>query len=175
MGLSEIKADCKIHRERLLGMDLDALVLDPRKLAAFLKAELADNLYPLLEGSVDAIEEDVVAHVDELDDAVEELIDQSEDVLHPETAAQILGVFEICKIVCKELDSILPALKDEVRRRRLKELVKSARQGIEVVAEVVASITLDPEEEKPAEPTNDDAPPADDAPAADDDAAGEQP
>jgi hypothetical protein len=146
MGLAELRADCKVHRDRLLRADL--ATLDHAGLIAFVRSELADNLFPLLEGLVEAIQDDVVAHVDELDDAVDELIDQSEDVLHPETAAQIIGVFEIGKLLCNEMDVMLAALKDDVRRKRVREMVKAYRQSVEVATEAVVGMTLEAEEEE---------------------------
>jgi hypothetical protein len=145
MGLAELKADCKVHRDRLLRADLAGL--DLAQLTAFVKSELAENLFPLLEGLVEAIQEDVCAPLDELDDAVDELIDQSEDVLHPETAAQIVGVIEVGKLLCNEMDMLLAALKDDVRRKRVREMVKAYRQAAEVVTELVVNMTLDDEDE----------------------------
>lgn len=133
MGLSELKADCKTQRQRLAKLspgDIDA------------RLELLDNILPLFEGLIDTIQDDVVSDVADLAGAVDELIDQSSDVLHPETTAKILGVFEVGKLICSELEAMIQGL-DDVSKKRIVELTDGYREGVEIMTEVLAECTLD--------------------------------
>lgn len=151
MGLAEFKADAKLARERILGLTNSEIDL---------KHELTENILPLFEAMCDAIDEDVVADLDGLSDAVDELIDQAEDVLHPETAAKLMGVLELGKLLAKELQAVLPRC-DEVTRKRGKALIKGYLQGFEVMKAEITEITIpdEPDEVPDPIPANDDAAP----------------
>lgn len=147
MGLAELRADAKLHRERIAKMKLADL--PPEKLGAVLKLELVENIFPMFEGLVDALEEDYGTALDDLNTAVDQLIDQSSDLLQPQTAAQILGVFELGKLLANELEALAKQA-DDVSRKRIAELVLTYRRGAEVVGTLVAGITLDEDDEDPA-------------------------
>lgn len=142
MGLQELKADAKLLREGYAALK-DSSTLDP-------KHELAENILPLFEGLCDAIQElndELADEVADQGEALDELVDQTGDVLHPETSTKILGVIEIGKVIAHELEALL-AKGDDVTKKRVRALIKTYRQGAEVINEIIAEITmpLDPEE-----------------------------
>ena len=143
MGLEELKSDIKGHAARIAAINFTLLSKD--QLAEATKREL-DNILALMEAKVDAIEERAAETDEALEDlagAVDELIDQDEDVLHPETTAKIVGVFEIGKLVAKELESLTSVLSDDTRKKRIAALVKSYRAGVEAVTQIVVDVTLE--------------------------------
>lgn len=153
MALADLKQDLASHRERLSKLKLDGMA--PEKFAAVMKMELVENVFPLFEALVESIEDEVLVQVDELGQAVDELIDQSEDVLHPETAAQILGVLEVGNLIAKELESALARLKeleadDELERKRATDLIIAYRQAHPIIEGMIGQITLDPSEDQPS-------------------------
>jgi len=154
MGLAELKADAVLLRERFAKMS----GTDEGK-NVDLAFELAENILPMFEGLVDAINEEIVEEVADLGEAVDELVDQSGDVLHPETAVRILQVFEMGSMLANELEKMFPKL-DEISRKRVKQAVKAYRQGAQVIGEVIAEITMpvDPDEPDDAEPGDEDLP-----------------
>lgn len=138
MGLPELRADCKLQRERILGS----------KLPATLKSELADNLWPFLEA---LLEENLG-----MDDAIAELIDQSENVLQPEFAAAIVGALELGKLICNEVDALIKDSDDDLRKKRIAGLLTDYRRAAEVVTDEVAAATVDMEPEEDEEPEDED-------------------
>ncbi len=153
MGLAELKADLKHAYENLQKSD-----------SVDIKTELAENLYPLLEGIVDAIREDMTevrAEVDELGEMVDDIAEGSSEVLFPETSGKIMGLLQVGAMLAAELDKALPKL-DEVSKKRVRGLTKSYRHGVQIVGELIAEITM-PIEEPPAQTEGPDA-----APGADD-------
>lgn len=122
-----------------------------------LRRELVDNLLPLLmsmiDGSakVEALEEMGEAVAD-LEDAVDQLIDGSEEILHPESAIKIAGMIEIGKILANELEGMLKRVKvsDQNHLRRMRDAIAAFRQGSEVVEDLLEEITIEPTEEPEA-------------------------
>lgn len=140
MGIAELKADAKIYLERLGTIEPDKLDL---------KTELRDNVIPLFQGLCQHVEQqeaEIALELADLADAVDELIDQSDEILHPETSAKIVGVVELGKIVAAELDSLTNMVTDDMRRRKLRAMIASYRQGAEIVIDMIQQMTLDPEE-----------------------------
>ncbi len=135
MGLIELRADCKLHSERIMRS----------KLPDGLKNELAENIWPFLEA---LLEENLG-----MDEAIGELIDQSENVLQPELAAAIVGALEIGKLLCKETEALIEQTEDDLRKKRITDLLKQYRQAAEIVTDEVAAATveLEPEDETPVE------------------------
>jgi hypothetical protein len=144
MGLAELRADAKLVRERLAAQaDID------------IKHELTENVLPLFEALVDAIHGDVVEPLADLEETVDQIVDQSSDVLHPETAARIAGVIELGKSLAGELEALLSAGKvDDVSKKRIKQLVRTYRQGAEVAGNIIAEITIPLEDLPQAQPTD---------------------
>lgn len=149
MGLAEVKADAKLLRERLIS--IDSAKLDVR-------LELADNIVPLFEGLVEALQEGLEAEVEgleaevaDLGEAFDELI--SGEKIHAETAGKIVGVLEIGKLLANELDAVLAKF-DDVGKKRVRALVKAYRQGAEVIGEIITEITMpvDDEDEEDGDP-----------------------
>jgi hypothetical protein len=144
MGLSELKADAKVSRKRILAMDLESM--DQGALVAFIKSEFANNVYPTLEAMVGAIEEEVVAELNDQGDAIDELIDQSQNILHPELTAKIVGVFETGRLIAMAFDKLIeehPDVIDDVSKTRLTEMTKAYQQAVEVVTEEIVDATVD--------------------------------
>ena len=144
MGLSELKADAKVSRQRILRMDFEAM--DNAALAAFIKSEFANNVYPTLEAMVGAVEEEVVAELNDQGEAIDELIDQSQNILHPELTAKIVGVFETGRLIALALDKLLedhPEVIDEVSKKRIADMTAAYQQAVEVVTEEVVDSTVD--------------------------------
>lgn len=143
MGLAEVKADTKVVRDQLLKLVGEQLTPEA------LKHELTENVLPLFEGLVDAVTEELTDIADEVadqGDALDTLIDASGDVLHPESAAKIVGLAEVGKALADELEKLLPKA-DDLQKKRLRQLVKSYRQGAEVVIAMVNEITLEDDDE----------------------------
>lgn len=143
MGLIELRADAKLQCERIRSS----------KLPEGLKTELADNVWPFLEA---LLEENLG-----MDEAIGELIDQSENVLQPELAAAIVGALEMGKIICKEAEALLEQSDDDLRNKRVTDSIKQYRQAAEIVTDEVVASTVDIEAEydepgaQPAEPDED--------------------
>lgn len=159
MGLAEIKADSKLNRQRIAAIDFSKM--DRAALAKFIKDELVENVWPFLEGLVEATQGEMKAideAVGELDEAVEVLEQggDDEEALHEETAQQILGVLTLGRQIAIEIGPVLAkgGTLDEIKRKKIARMVKVFRQSVEVVAEVIVALTVKPEEE-----------PADGAPA----------
>ncbi len=152
MGLSELRADATLNRERLHRAALEGLTHE--ELATFVKGELADNLWPWLEAFSQAVDEEVVAELADQGDAIDELIDQSNNILHPEMTAKIVGVFESGKLLCLALEKLLadhPDVVDEMSKKRLTEMSKRYQQLVEMCTNELADITVDLEAEAEAE------------------------
>jgi len=162
MGLAEIKADSKINRQRIAAIDFSKM--DRAALAKFIKDEFVENVWPYLEGLVEAAQGEMKAleeAVGELDEAVEVLEDgDDEDALHPETAQQILGVLQLGRQIAIDIGPVLKGGKlDEIKRKKLVKMVAAFRQAVEVVAEIVVAVTVKPDEDaEPGDPANDEAP-----------------
>lgn len=141
MGLSELRADAQLVIERL--SKLPAASFDA-------KAELTDNILPLLIGITEAIQEGLEAEVADLADAVDELIDQTGDVLHPETAQKIVAVLEVGQMMSLELEALLKSGKvDDVKKKKIATMIHAYRQGAKIVGEIVVEITMLDEPDDP--------------------------
>lgn len=138
--LDRVTADVVIARKRLA--KLDASKLD-------VKSELLDNLYPLFEGFVEATKKRFDMLEEDLNYVGEKLeeIEESGEQLHPETTQQIIEVFALGDLLATELEQIVPKL-DDLAKKRVRQIVKSFRQGVVVVSQVLAEITipLEPED-----------------------------
>lgn len=154
MGLAELRADAKLNRERLLRLDIESM--DSEQLAKVIKTELADNVWPWLHALVGAVDEEIVAELADQGEAIDELIDQSQNILHPELTGKIVGVFGTGKIIALALDQLLadhPDLLDELSRKRLGEMTRGYMQTAEIVTQEVVDATIELE----PEPDEDDA------------------
>lgn len=143
MGLAETKADIKMAREQIVAVtSLDEL-----------KAQLLENVLPIMEGIIDGTGHQLAEHdevIRSLADSVDALEDESDDMLQPETTAEILGVFETGKLLATELETLLKKA-DEITKKRVAPIIKAFRQGAIVVTEKLSEITI-PLDEEPEEP-----------------------
>jgi hypothetical protein len=197
--LMQLKADAVSHRERLSGIDPATLIsaatpetsgdsatrlyVDDRimELARFVINELGLNLAPMFESAVDAIHEDILPEIGDLQEAVEEILEETGDQLTEETAGLILSVFQQGRAICNHLAEMAKRV-DAVTRKRLEQSIKAYRTSETAIRELVQGITLEADAEEgdvgePAEPGDETATEAPDpeetteAPAA---AAGEE-
>lgn len=157
--LTQLKADAVSHRERL-GAINPASFETVADLAQFVLQELGMNLAPMFESAVDALHEDVVARVDDLEDALEEM--DSGDQLSEETAATILAVLQQGRALCNMLAELAKRV-DAVTKKRIEGMIKGYRTSETAVRDLVTSITIVDDEPEPA------AAPADGGEDSDDD------
>jgi hypothetical protein len=142
MGLAEVKADAKLHRERIEKTRAKIVALPAEKQIEALLVELTENVFPMFEATVDAVIEDVASTVDDLAGAVDELIDQTEEVLHSDTATKLVSVLELGRLMANELEALSPRM-DDLTKKRIGELAHTYRQAAIIVQTHLASITLD--------------------------------
>ncbi len=110
--------------------DLNAVVsavpfgplVTPQELGAYLK----DNLVPFIASAVDELEE--------IDSSVEDLVHQSVDVLHEETAEVFAGIITSGVVMANELLS--RAGNDQRIIALVREWKKVAAQGEEILTEI---------------------------------------
>lgn len=131
--LRTLIADCQLNRENLATLPLDESV----------KNELMNNLWPWLEAFAGA----VATELDDHGQAINDLIDDSENILQPQMAAMLVGVFETGKILARELLRILEGEEaDEIRGKRLRKMIKEYLQAATVASNEVAAVTIDLDE-----------------------------
>lgn len=147
MGISELKADLKTYEERLAG--LAKTPLTPEEFQAAVWRELSDNLVPLMGAVTDVLAQDALEPLEELGAAVDQLIDQSDDLLQPTTSQQIQAVFAMAVALVKDLEPLI-AKADDLTRKRLTDGVTGFRHAVNAVVQLVQEITL--EEDQPPGP-----------------------
>lgn len=143
MGLAETQADIKMARDQIAAVT----TLDE------LKTQLLDNVLPLMDGIVDSTREEFARHGEVLQSVVDEvdtMVDESDDILQPETTGEILAVLELGKVLANELETLLKKA-DEITKKRVAPILKAYRQGAIVLGEKLAEITipLEPEDDEP--------------------------
>lgn len=141
MALQELKADITIVRDRLAAMSPSEIDI---------KQELTENILPLLAAMVDE-QEAAEAEIGDLGDTLDELVEQSGDALHPETATRIMEVVAMGLVFAKEMEAIFAKGRiDDLTKKRMKPVIKKFRTDAQVVAQIIAEITIpdDPEEEE---------------------------
>jgi hypothetical protein len=159
MSLAEVKADIQLARDQIAA----ASTIDE------LKQQLTDNLFPLLEGFVDATNDgfgEIGGVLDSHEEEIKRIGDDGiEDVLFPETLGEILAVFDQGRQLATELENLMKKA-DELTKKRVNGLIKAYRKNALVTQEMLTEITipLDPEDEEPDQKA---APPTQ-KPAADD-------
>jgi DNA-binding transcriptional ArsR family regulator len=140
MSLQEIKKELDTYRQQLLAESDDLTRSNVR-------THLSDNLVPLFDMLVTELvkrDDEVDGALDELEEAVDSLIEESSEVLHQETAAQIIGVFELGKSIALDLRGVLEKLDDTMRKRVAKKIL-SYIKACETVTQTIAEITIEPE------------------------------
>lgn len=143
MALDDIKKDLA-RRVRELGT-ISAGTEGGTDMEKFLISEIVNNIYPMMQGIVDAIGEDVIQELDALGDQVDELVEQSADFLQPTTASQILSVFEAGTVLGDEIVKLLqnhPIKQNEEERERILGLVGQYGLLSSQAAEVVVACTV---------------------------------
>jgi hypothetical protein len=142
MSIEQLKQDLKAVISSLPG--------GPLTTAAEMSAYLKNNLLPFIES--------VVTEMEEMDGSIEDLVTQTPDVLHEETAAVFTGLITSGLTLVKELEDLAAKTGDS---QRLKPLIKEWRELAEQGMEVIEDITLpDPDPETEPEQTSAVEPPA---------------
>lgn len=142
MGINELTSDLKAYEQRLASLGLAAM--PPGEFQATIQRELQENLVPLLGSIAELLARDVLVPLEELGGAVDQLIDQSEDLLQPTTSAQIQAVLEMGIGLIGEMKPLL-AKADDVTRARLAGAVTAFEASAAAAIQMVQSITLDDE------------------------------
>lgn len=146
MGLAEIKADARLSAERIAAVDFDSM--DLAALRAFIKTELTDNLYPLIEGAVDATDEiagEIEGELEELGNFVE----GDADGLMPETAERLIAVYALGKLIANDAEALMKEPGNELIKKRLKKNLGTFRQSTEVAIGLVKDLTIEVDDDKP--------------------------
>lgn len=153
MGITELKADLKTYEQRLA--DLAKAPLSPEEFQAAIWRELTDNLVPLLGAVTDVLAQDALEPLEELGAAVDQLIDQSDDLLQPTTSAQIQAVFAMAVALVKDLEPLVQKA-DDLTRKRLTDGITGFRHAVNAVVQMVQEITLEDDGPAPADQGEDD-------------------
>ncbi len=106
------------------------------------KAHLVNTLWPFIEAQLDV--------VDDMDDAVAELVDHEEDYLQPDTAAVFAAVVQLSLTMGNELKKRAPADKD------IAALVAQNEQVCQQAIEILGAITMVPTEDNNDDEDEDD-------------------
>jgi len=161
MGLPDLKADIQLASESLGAVT----TVDE------LKQWMTDNLLPSIGGIVDATAEEFSTRdevIQTIADDIDELVEQSGDALQPETTGKLLSVYEVGSMIANELEILLKKA-DDVTKKRVKPMVAAYRQGVLVVGELLAEITIPTDGEDDGEDDGDLEPPDDDVDDEEDD------
>lgn len=113
--------------------------LDASKYLEF-KKEASENLIPLLERMVEAIDQRC-ARTEEM---VAEIIEETESVVHAELAEQIYATVELGQSLCDAVDQ---AALDDVTKKRLAEITQAFRIAANLTLEAVAEVALEPDDD----------------------------
>lgn len=115
---------------------------------------LTNDLLPLLRANADVLES-FNEELDDLGEAVEELIEGEGDIIHSTLSAMILSVIQIGNDIC---DMITSDKTDDLSARKLGALIKAFRQESFDAAKEVLSVTVTEDDEDDADnkPTGDD-------------------
>jgi hypothetical protein len=145
--LAQLRADAALHRERIM-RELDPSTFEsPAALAAWLKTELAFNLYPMFEASVTAIEEDVLADLDDLGTQVDALLESEGESISEVTAQQIYGVCDAGRDVCALLERVTKSA-DTVTRSRATRAIRQYRALEMQLRPVIESLVVVDDEDQ---------------------------
>lgn len=132
MSFLQLQSDAKLNMEQL--GDLDPVV-----------RVALENVWAWNEELCSLVRSEIMTELNSLAETVDELIDQSENILHPDFTARIMGVFETAKMVANELSVMMAdADIDDMRRKRIEKLVDTLRRGVSTVGLEIAEVTLDP-------------------------------
>jgi hypothetical protein len=146
-SLQEAHADLVAYSERIAAASPSSLDLH---------AELSNNILPILAGLFEGIGEDVLDELADHEGAIDELMDQSTDVLHPDTAVKIAGTIEFGKAIAIELETLVKKVKvDDLTRKRIKDLISTFREGAAASLDIIQQITI-PLDELPDDEDEDD-------------------
>lgn len=140
MNLQDLKADTKLHRDRLLEAKLEDV---PEAVRDLVRAELANNVWPWLEAMVDMID----GELGDLNEALDELIDNADSVLQAQASAQLASTLQLFQAFVKETGPLVDEMGDELKQKRLKELGKTCLRQYEISIELLRDITVDVEGE----------------------------
>lgn len=135
MSLDELREDLK----RNLAEARAIVTIDQ------LRDHLVNTLWPFMEAKLDVL--------DEIDDAVAEIVDQQEDYLQPETAAIFAAVIQSGLMIAAELKKKAPG--DSTATKLIAQHEQLCNQAVEVLG-AITMIPAEGEEDDEDEESEDD-------------------
>ena len=142
MSVQQLRADLEAHRSRISKLAVRGQ--SPDQLAAVVRVELSENVYPLLDAVLELLERDVLEPLADVGAAVDELIDQADEVIHGGTADAVYEALGAGDDVAKLLEAAVAEADDVTRQRATAAVEKFRRLAGEAVA-VLTNITLEPQ------------------------------
>jgi hypothetical protein len=133
-------ADLKIYLDDLKDREVNNL-----------KAELQLNIVPLLQGFMTS----TIIDSEEQWGTIQELIETTEDVIHPELAGLIIGTLEIGGGICQILKSTDVKIENDLIKKKLDKLMLEYQRSAVLAIQRVAEVTIDTDDEETDDGTND--------------------
>lgn len=150
--VESIIADVRVSRKRLLKwVESDLPNMEPGEAIRYLVVEMANNVYPTIEATLE--------QVAEVDEAVLEMVDQQGSFIQPELVAQIFQTINIGGTICDEIKKLNL---DDLTKKKLSDLTAAFEKSAEITTMgVTASMTDGDDEDEPPETETPEAPATD--------------
>lgn len=126
---ADLAVDIRRHAKRLHSLGPEAEVN--------VRAELVNNIYPLLQAILEAVD----ARVAPIEGAVDELLGDEESTLQPELAEDIKRVFALGAQLAEVLAQLIPAA-DDMTKKRYASAIDTYAVEMHRVAALVDDATL---------------------------------
>ena len=139
MQLRQIQADVTLLKGRVDKMALDNTM----------RSLINEEILPILEAFMEAVVDESrekTKEFNELEDAVYATLEGSEDIVTPETSAQLIHAFELGLAVCEIIDQEVKIENDLVNKKLRDAMGEFQRNAIASCAVVLES-TVDPDED----------------------------
>jgi exonuclease VII small subunit len=149
-------ANIKIWKKDL---NLDAPPQNTEDLFNWMKSELLNNIAPLLESQAKASMHElgeVFAELEEQGKALDEVIDQEEDYLQPEMAANLTATLVLGMFIADIIDGEGIQLDDELKNKKLQDAMKLYRQNSTILLDQIEAVTVVDDDEEEEDPNDDD-------------------
>lgn len=151
------QADVKLARKALKAVDLAAHA-DP---VGMLRADLCENLYPIME-SLSRLSQRMAEELLEVDGAVAELVESEDSYVTPELGDLISAALTAGGILHAELVKLLPAIADDLQKKRIEDALKSYARSAEIAWGAVLEAAEGDDEEGEEEEEEEDGEEGDD-------------
>lgn len=142
-------ADVKLWRKDLADAADSIASMEPQAFQQWLVGQLRDNLAPLLEAEVRALDHEIGEVRDEVEEVcntIDEIIGQAESFLQPEVGAQFAETINVGLAVC-ELAQAIPVT-DELTKAKLDKLIGAYQQLAIASLDEIEQIMADDDEEE---------------------------